>query len=85
MGNRPHPHRRQDNIAFMTDAEFETECNAAYADGKAIEAAEKAARIKEYESSPEQRDWDHDDMCESEFITEAGMYSPCQCKDRDAE
>lgn len=60
------------------------ECDEALLEGIAEEEREKAARLREYETSPEQRDWDHDGMCESEFITEAGMYSPCQCKERDS-
>jgi hypothetical protein len=66
MGNRPHPHRREETrLIHMTDAEFEQECDAAYLEGKAIEEAEKAARIWEYDNSPEQRDWEADEpACE---------------------
>lgn len=64
-------------------AAFEAELDRAYLHGMALEDAAKTERIREAEDSPAQREWEgHDDACESEFITEAGMYSPCQCKDR---
>ena len=74
MGNRPHPYRRQDSAAFEAD------CDRAFVEETALGAAERAARIREYETSPEQRDWEgHDDDCEAEFISEAGKWSPCRC------
>ncbi len=87
MGNRPHPHGRRDSsLVRMTDIQFEAECDRAYLEGTALDEAEKAERIRWAENSPEQREFEgHDDGCESEFITEAGMWSPCQCGDRDAE
>lgn len=37
------------------------ECDEAYRAGKQIEEREKAERIREYDNSPEQVDWDADD------------------------
>jgi hypothetical protein len=86
MGNRPHPFRREDQVAMdREDAEcydadtehvaaagrqawrgdaaaFEAECDRAFLEGSALEAAEKAARIREYETSPEQADWEADEI-----------------------
>jgi len=53
--NRPHPYRRQDSAAFERD------CDAAYLVGRALLEQETAARIEEFENSPEQADWDADD------------------------
>jgi hypothetical protein len=36
------------------------ECDEAFRDGMAIEEREKAELTREYENSPEQRDWDSD-------------------------
>lgn len=77
MGNRPHPYRRQDAAAFEAD------CDRAFVEGTALDAAERAARIEEYETSQEQREWEgHDDDCEAEFISEAGHWSYCECESR---
>lgn len=62
MGNRPHPHRRQDNrLIYMSDAEFEEECDKFYLIGTAIEQRERAERIRMADESPEQADWESDE------------------------
>jgi hypothetical protein len=62
------------------------ELDAVDARGKAMEDEEWAERLLEYETSPAQREWEgHDDGCESEFISEAGQYSPCRCAERAEE
>lgn len=40
----------------------ESDLDAAYWEGKALEDAEKAERIRQYEESPEQADWDADEL-----------------------
>jgi hypothetical protein len=66
--------------AWRSDADFEAECDRAYLIGVGIEERAKADRIREYETSPAQREWEgHDAGCESEFISEAGLWSPCRC------
>lgn len=77
---RPHPLER---ITPAEWADLETEAERAYREETARDAAEKAERIREYERSPEQREWEgHDEGCEAEFITEAGQWSPCRCAER---
>lgn len=71
---------------WRNDADFEAECDRAYFEGTAMGLAEQAERVREYETSAAQREWEgHDNGCESEFITEAGMYSPCRCAERAEE
>lgn len=76
------PMRRRTRGKPLTDEE----CDAAFVDGKEEIESDKQARIREYETSPEQREFEgHDNDCEAEFITEAGQWSPCHCGDSDAE
>lgn len=56
MGNRPHPYRRQDTLAFERD------CDLAYADGMRELAAQRAEIIRMADESPEQAAYE-DDFC----------------------
>jgi hypothetical protein len=40
---------------------WETELDSAYQYGLELEQAERAERLREYEESPEQADWDKDE------------------------
>ena len=54
------------NWRYLTADQFQSECDYAYVQGVAFEAQSRAERIRSYEQSAEQLDWESDEDADAE-------------------